>query len=66
MAEEQQQAFEKSKQLLSLSQPLIHFDPLLYTHLTCDASAYGIDAVLSHRMPDGLEQPISFENFDIY
>ena len=59
-SEEQQQAFEKSKQLLSSSQLLVHFDPSLEIRLACDAYAYGIGAVLSHRMPDGSEKPIGF------
>ena len=58
--DEQQQAFENSKQLLSSSQLLVRFDPTLEIRLACEASAYGIGAVLSHVMPDGSEKPIGF------
>ena len=57
---EQQKAFDRSKQLLTSSQLLVHFNPDLEIILVCDASDYGIDAVLSHCMPSGCEKPIGF------
>ena len=53
-------AFERSKKLIQKSSLLVHFDPTLEIILACDASAYGIGAVLSHRMPDGSEKPVGF------
>ena len=47
-----------SKELLLSSQVLVHFDPTLEITLACDASAYGIGVVLSHRFPDGTEKPV--------
>ena len=56
----QDKAFRESKELLTSSQLLVHFDPKLPLLLACDASAYGIEAVLAHKMPDGLEKPIGY------
>ena len=42
---EQQKAFDRSKQLLTSSQLLVHFNPDLEIILACDASDYGIGAV---------------------
>ena len=56
----QQQVFDKSKELLASSQVLVHFDSKLQIRLACDASDYGIGAVLSLIMPDGLEKPVGF------
>lgn len=53
-------AFIDSKRLLLSSQVLVHFDPKLEIRLACDASNYGIGAVLSHIMPDGTEKPVGF------
>ena len=52
--------FEQSKKLLLSSQVLVHFDPRLEIRLACDASDYGVGAVLSHRMPNGVEKPVGF------
>ena len=53
-------SFDNSKKLLTSSQLLVHLDPELEIVLACDASDYGIGAVLSHHMTDGSEMPIGF------
>ena len=58
--EEQEKAFNDSKSLLTSSRFRAHFDSKLPVILACDASAYGIGAVLAHRMPDGTERPIGY------
>ena len=56
----ERKTFEDSRQLLVSSQVLVHFDSKLKLVLACDASAYGVGVVMSHRMPDGTEKPIAF------
>ena len=56
----QEKAFHESKELLSSSPLLVHYDLQLPLTLACDASSYGIGAVLAHHMPDGSEKPIAY------
>ncbi|KAJ8346504.1 hypothetical protein SKAU_G00279050 [Synaphobranchus kaupii] len=39
---------------------LTHYNAELPLRLACDASPYGVGAVLSHIMPDGVEKPIAY------
>ena len=52
--------FVESKRRLLNADLLVHFDASKKIILTCDASQYGIGAVMSHIMEDGTERPISF------
>ena len=56
----QSKAFTVSKKLLLSSNCRTHFDSSLRLTLACDASNYGLGAVLSHKMPDGSERPIAY------
>ncbi len=59
-SEEEEKAFSRSKKMLTSSNLLTHYNPQLPLTLACDASAYGIGAVLAHRMSDGSEKPIGY------
>ena len=56
----QQSALQEAKKQLTSEKLLIHYDPSKELLLSCDASPYGIGAVLSHSMQDGTDQPIAF------
>ena len=58
--EKQEETFQKSKKVLTSSSVLIHFDTNLDIILSVDASAYGVGAILAHRMPNGSERPVAF------
>ena len=53
------QAFRDIKRLITSDMVLVHFNPDLPLTLSCDASAYGLGAVLSHVLPGG-ERPVAF------
>ena len=53
-------AFNMAKRMLSSLALLVHFDSKKEVILTCDASQYGIGAVLSHINDNNDEQPIAF------
>lgn len=55
-----ERAFKEAKSLVTSDTVLTHYNPALPVRLACDASAYGIGAVISHVMNDGSERPIAF------
>ncbi|XP_033126304.1 uncharacterized protein K02A2.6-like [Anneissia japonica] len=53
-------AFQNSKKLILDNSLLVHYDVNRELRLACDASPYGVGAVISHIMPNGKERPIAF------
>lgn len=58
--ESQNEAFLRSKDLLKSAKVLVHYSGDRDLILACDASQYGVGAVLSHKMDEGTEKPIGF------
>ena len=56
----QRDAFGEAKRLLQSDSLLVHFDENKPLILACDASPYGVGAVLSHVMEDKSERPIAY------
>ena len=59
-APEEDRAFQTAKSSLTSSSVLMHYDPAKDLFLDCNASPYGVGAVLSHRMADGSMKPIAY------
>ncbi|XP_041961667.1 uncharacterized protein K02A2.6-like [Alosa sapidissima] len=57
---EQEEAFQKSKALMNSAEVLVHYSADRDLIMSCDASPYGVGAVLSHLMEDGSERPLGF------
>lgn len=53
-------SFKEAKEQLLSQSVLTHYDPKLPIRLACDASPYGVGAVISHILPNGQERPIAF------
>ena len=56
----QHKAFDTYKQQLCSETLLVHYNLNKKLILSCDASPYGVGAVLYHVMEDGSERPIGF------
>lgn len=55
-----QHSYEACKQGLTSEALLVHYDLNRSLKLACDASSYGLGAVISHVMDDGQERPIAY------
>lgn len=58
------EAARRSKELLSSAEVLTHYDADRPIQLVCDASSYGVGAVLSHMYPDGTTQLMAYSQLE--
>lgn len=56
----QKSTFKELKKQLTFDSLLVYYDPDVKLILSCDASAYGVGAVLLHLFNDGIEKLITF------
>ena len=61
----QPEAFQLAKNALQADSLLVYFDATKQIVVGCDASPLGLDAVLSHIMPDGQERPIAYVSWTL-
>ena len=61
--EEHESAVRRSKEHLQASPLLVHYDLKKPLHLACNASAYGVGAVISHV--NGEDRPIAFASLRV-
>ena len=57
---DQQRVFNRAKAQLTKAPLLVHYSTKEELVLSCDASSYGVGAVLSHRLTDGSEHPVAY------
>lgn len=53
------ESFEKCKKLMAGDNILVHYNPNLPLYLICDASLYGVGAILAHLM-ERVERPVYY------
>ena len=59
-SDKHEQSVDEVKQLLSSPKLLAHFDDQKPIVLACNASPFGMGAILSHILDDGTEHPIAY------